>query len=90
MSDGSRDPEKNASRGLTLSAPRLAAAGDLPTVAAEGELLDQVGYGLTDRGESHLHVAVRCDVRHTSGKPQRMHEGVVQVDLGYALLASFG
>ncbi len=61
--------ENTASRDLSLAASGLPAAGDLAAVAAEGELLDQIGYGLADGSEPYLHMAVRCDVRHTSGQP---------------------
>ena len=52
-----------------MSAPGMPAASDLTPVAAEGELFDEVGYGLSDWSESHFDVAVGCDVRHTSGQP---------------------
>src|SRR5580692_6476182 len=90
MSGARRGPEKNASRSLTLSAPGLPAAGDLATVAAEGELLDQIGYSLANWSEPYFHLAVRCDVRHTTGQPQRLYEGIVQIDLCYPLLAGLG
>ena len=68
MSEGRAGSAKIASRSLTLSAPGLPAAGDLTAVAAERQFLDQIGDGLADRGEPDLHMAVRCDVRHTPGK----------------------
>ena len=71
-----------------MSAPGLPAAGDLTAVAVKRQFLDQIGDGLADGGEPDLHMAVRCDVRHTPGKSERMREGIVQINLGYTLLAS--
>jgi hypothetical protein len=67
----------------------LPATSDLAAMATEGELLDEVGYGLSDWSEPHFDMAVGCDVRHTSGQPQRLREGIMQVDFGHTLFSGF-
>src|ERR1700677_4702454 len=90
MSDGRARSAKIASGSLSLSAPGLPAASDLTAVAAKRQFLDQIGDGLADGGEPDLYMAVRCDVRHTPGKSERMREGIVQINLGYTLLTGLG
>ena len=90
MTRRDRGFRRGPGRTLALTAAWLPATGNLAAVAPEGELLDEVGDRLPDGSEPHLDLAVRCDVRHTTGQPQGLRQAIMQVNLRYALLTGFG
>src|SRR5579875_1462997 len=77
-------------RRMSLRAARLAAFGDLPAVAAEGEFLDEIGDHFSGRREARLDLTVGRHVRDPADQSQRLGKEVAQIDLGDALRARLG
>src|ERR1051325_1396056 len=71
---------------LLTAAARLAGAGNLTPVTAEGELLEEVGDGLAHGQEFNFHVAVRADIGDPPGQAQGLSHAIAQPDLGESLL----
>src|SRR5690606_12626266 len=65
---------------------RMAVAGDLTSMAAEREPLQQVRSGLAGWQEAHLDFTGRRDARHTADEPQRLGHALAHVYLHGALL----
>src|SRR5579862_3891569 len=76
--------------GASGAAPGLTATGDLATMTAEAELLEQVGNGFADRYHADFHLTIRRRTADAAGEAKRLGETVVQVDLDDALRAGLG
>ena len=63
----------------------MAAAGHLTAMAAEGELLQEIGGGLARRQEAHFHLASLRDVGYAADEPKRLGDALTQINVYGAL-----